>query len=67
MGMSDVTTGDTTVDYTVASGGTDETIVIDGTPNGTQFQVNESYTSSARDCDVAPLPDGGFLGMRFSF
>jgi len=32
-----------------------------GTPNGDQFQVNESFTTSARDCDVAPLPDGGFV------
>ncbi|NEZ03120.1 hypothetical protein G4Y73_03020 [Wenzhouxiangella sp. XN201] len=33
----------------------------DGTPNGDQFQVNALYTGSVRDCDVAPLADGGFV------
>ena len=32
-----------------------------GTPNGDQFQVNSLNTGSVVDCDVAPLPDGGFV------
>jgi hypothetical protein len=32
-----------------------------GTPNGDQFQVNALHTGSVIDCDVAPLPDGGFV------
>jgi hypothetical protein len=33
----------------------------DGTPNGNQFQVNSLFTGNVRDCDVAPLADGGFV------
>jgi len=36
-------------------------INANGTPNGSQFQVNSLFTGSVVDCDVAALPGGGFV------